>query len=76
MHHEYNNDKKTEKLLKFLSSTPYRNFVGIKYFVEDESYKEIAKHLKKIDKDNTWTKLRIYPLLDKRNSKNKVIVKQ
>lgn len=76
MHHEYNTDKKTEKLLKFLTETPYRNFVGIKYFVEDESYKEISKCLKTIDKENIWTKLRIYPLVDKSNPKNRIIVKQ
>jgi len=76
MHHEYNTEKKTEKLLRFLNETPYRNFVGIKYFVNDESYKEVSNILKKIDEHHKWTKIRIYPLIDKTNSNYKILVKQ
>lgn len=76
MHHEYNTDKKTEKILRFLTETPYKNFVGIKYFVEDESYKLISKCLETIDRDHKWTKLRIYPLIDKSNSNNRIVIKK
>lgn len=75
MHHEYNTDKKLEKLLKFLTETPYRNFVGIKYFVEDNSHNKTLECLKELDNDNKWTKLRIYPLIDKSCPQNRLIVK-
>lgn len=76
MHHEYNTAKKTDKLIRFLTETPYRNFVGIKYFVEDESYKKVFDVLKKLDEFNNWTKIRIYPLIDKTNVNNRVLVKK
>jgi organic radical activating enzyme len=75
MHYEYNDIKKTKKIIEFLDSTPYRNFILLKFFKRDESYDQIMNVIQSNPKFLDWVDVRIYPLLDK-FGKEKILMKQ
>jgi organic radical activating enzyme len=65
MHPEYITRKKIDKLIDFLNTTPYRNFITIKYFNDCDKIDEIKNFLENNKQFHSWVKVRSYPIIDK-----------